>query len=130
MPGRSNCTVNKQKEINQRRQRRRFHTRNKLRGDAQRPRMSIQRSLKHISCQLIDDLTGRTLLSVSTKDAALREQIKYGGNCEGAAAIGKVVAEKALEANIKGVRLDRGHSKYHGRVAALAGAAREAGLVL
>jgi large subunit ribosomal protein L18 len=92
--------------------------------------MSIQRSLKHISCQLIDDLTGRTLVSVSTKDTGLRDQVKYGGNCEGAAAIGKAVAEKALEANIKSVRLDRGHSKYHGRVAALASAAREAGLVL
>jgi large subunit ribosomal protein L18 len=92
--------------------------------------MSIRRSLKHISVQLIDDLTGQTLVSASTKDAALREQFKYGGNCEAAAAIGKVVAEKALEANIKSVRLDRGHARYQGRVAALADAAREAGLVL
>ena len=92
--------------------------------------MSVQRSLKHISCQLIDDLTGKTLVSVSTKDAAMRDQIKYGGNCDAATVIGKAVAEKALAADIKGVRLDRGHSRYHGRVAALADAAREAGLVL
>jgi large subunit ribosomal protein L18 len=92
--------------------------------------MSIRRSLKHISVQLIDDLTGQTLVSASTKDAALREQFKYGGNCEAAAAVGKVVAEKALEANIQSVRLDRGHARYQGRVAALADAAREAGLVL
>ena len=122
--------MNKQKEINGRRQRRRFHVRNKLRGSAERPRMSVQRSLKHISCQLIDDLTGRTLLSVSSKDKGLRDQNAYWGNCQSAAAVGKAIAEKALEAGIQSVRLDRGHAKYHGRVAALADAAREAGLVL
>jgi large subunit ribosomal protein L18 len=122
--------VNKQKEINGRRQRRRFHVRNKVRGDAVRPRMSVKRSLKHISCQLVDDISGRTLIATSTRDPAVREQIKYGGNCEAAAAVGKAIAEKALEAGIKAVRLDRGHAKYHGRVAALADAAREAGLVL
>jgi large subunit ribosomal protein L18 len=92
--------------------------------------MSVQRSLKHISVQLIDDLAGKTLVSASSKDKALRDQIAYGGNCESAAAVGKAIAEKALEAGIKAVRLDRGHSRYHGRVAALAEAAREAGLVL
>jgi large subunit ribosomal protein L18 len=92
--------------------------------------MSIQRSLKHISCQLIDDVSGRTLAAASTRDTALRGQLKYGGNCQAAAAVGKAIAEKALEAGIKAVRLDRGHAKYHGRVAALADAAREAGLVL
>ena len=121
-------TVNKQKEISERRKRRRFHVRNKVRGDAERPRMSVKRSLKHISCQLIDDSTGRTLVSASSKDKPLRDQIAYGGNCDSAAAVGKVVAERALEAGIKAVRLDRGHAKYHGRVAALADAAREAGL--
>jgi large subunit ribosomal protein L18 len=92
--------------------------------------MSIQRSLKHISCQLIDDISGRTLAATSTHDPAVREQVKYGGNCEAAAAVGKAIAEKALGAGIKAVRLDRGPAKYHGRVAALADAAREAGLVL
>jgi large subunit ribosomal protein L18 len=92
--------------------------------------MSVHRSLKHISCQLIDDLTGRTLASAGSNDKGLRGQISYGGNCEAAAAVGKAIAEKALEAGIKSVRLDRGHAKYHGRVAALADAAREAGLVL
>ena len=122
--------MNKQKEINGRRQRRRFHVRNKLRGDAARPRMSIQRSLKHISCQLIDDVSGRTLAAARTRDTALRDQVTYGGNCQAAAAVGKAIAEKALEAGIKAARLDRGHAKYHGRVAALDDAAREAGLVL
>ena len=122
--------MNKQREISERRQRRRFHVRNKVRGSEERPRMSVHRSLKHISCQLIDDLTGRTLASASSSDKGLRGQISYGGNCEAATAVGKAIAEKALEAGIKAVRLDRGHAKYHGRVAALADAAREAGLVL
>ncbi len=122
--------MNKQKEICGRRKRRRFHVRNKIRGSAERPRMSVQRSLKHISCQLIDDLTGRTLASVSSKDEGLRDQNAYGGNCKSAAAVGKAIAEKALDAGIKSVRLDRGHAKYHGRLVALADAAREAGLVL
>ena len=122
--------MNKQREISGRRQRRRFHVRNKVRGNAERPRLSVQRSLKHISCQLIDDLTGRTLVSVSSKDKALRDQNAYGGNCQSAAAVGKAIAEKALQAGIRAARLDRGHAKYHGRVAALADAAREAGLVL
>ncbi len=90
--------------------------------------MCVFRSCGHLACQLIDDTSGQTLVSASTRDQDLREQIKYGGNCDAAKIIGKVVAEKALGAGIKMVRFDRGCYKYHGRVAALADAAREAGL--
>jgi large subunit ribosomal protein L18 len=120
--------VNKQKRIDKQKQRRRFSVRNRVRGGAERPRMSVFRSCGHVACQVIDDTTGRTLVSASTRDKELRGQIKYGGNCEAAKLIGKVVAEKALGAGIKTVRFDRGSNKYHGRVAALADAAREAGL--
>ena len=122
--------MNKQKEVQLRRQRRRYHVRNRVRGDGARPRMSVHRSLQHISVQIIDDFARKTLISVSTRDRDLRDQIKYGGNCDAAAAIGKRVAEMAMQAGIRQVRFDRGHSKYHGRVAALADAAREAGLTL
>jgi len=120
--------VNKQKEISIQRRRRRRHVRNKVRGTAERPRMCVQRSLKHIGCQIIDDLAGTTLVSASTLDGNLHAQVAYGGNKDAAAIIGKAIAEKALAANIKQVRFDRGDAKYHGRVAALADAAREAGL--
>lgn len=121
--------MKKQQIVNQRRQRRRFHVRNSVRGTAVRPRLSVHRSHKHISCQVIDDLAGKTLVSASSLDKDLREQLPYGGNKVAAAVIGKAIADKALQAGIKEVRFDRGHCKYHGRVAALADAAREAGLV-
>lgn len=120
--------MNKQKELGIRKQRREFHVRNRLRGDAQRPRMCVFRSCTHVGCQLIDDITGVTLVSASTRDKELRDQIKYGGNCDAAKVIGQKVAEKALAAGITAVRFDRGGYKYHGRVAALADAARAAGL--
>jgi large subunit ribosomal protein L18 len=120
--------VNKQRENDQRRLRRRFHVRNRVRGTAERPRLSVHRSLHHISCQLIDDASGATLVSASSKDKELRDQLKTGGNKQAAAAIGKVLAGKALAAGIREARFDRGHCKYHGRLAALADAAREAGL--
>ena len=122
--------MNKQKEVNKRRQRRRRHVRNRVRGTGDRPRLCVQRSLKHIGCQIIDDLAGTTLVSASTRDRELRDQVSYGGNKDAAEIVGKAIAEKAAEAGIKEVRFDRGHSKYHGRVAALADAAREAGLKL
>ena len=116
--------------VNKQRRNRRFRVRNKLRGTADRPRLNVFRSHKHIACQIIDDSTGKTLASASTNDKDLRGDIKYGGNVEAAASIGKVIAERAIAAGIKQVRFDRGHNKYHGRVAALADAAREAGLTL
>ncbi|QDS92942.1 50S ribosomal protein L18 [Roseimaritima multifibrata] len=120
--------MDKQKKLNERRLRRRRHTRNKLRGTADSPRMSVERSLKHFACQLIDDTAGKTLVAASTRDQAGRDASPYGGNCDAAAAVGKAVAEKAIAAGIKSVRLDRGHNRYHGRVKAFADAAREAGL--
>jgi len=80
----------------------------------------------NVGVQLIDDESGKTIASASTRDKAI--SVTYGGNCEAASQIGKIIAEKAIAAGIKTVRFDRGHLKYHGRVAALADAAREAGL--
>ncbi|MCU0870757.1 MAG: 50S ribosomal protein L18 [Pirellulaceae bacterium] len=115
--------------VNRRRERRRFHVRNRVRGTAERPRLSVHRSLRQISCQVIDDIAGKTLVSVSTLDKDMRDRVAAGGNRAAAAIVGKAIAEKALQAGIKEVRFDRGPCKYHGRVASLADAAREAGLV-
>lgn len=116
------------KAIYKQRKRRRFRVRKRLRGTAERPRLSVARSHKHISAQLIDDIAGKTLASASTMDKDLASSIKYGGNVDAATAIGKAVAERAKAAGIEAVCYDRGSYKYHGRVAALADAAREAGL--
>ena len=120
--------MDKNKVIQKKRLRRRNHVRNKLRGTAQQPRMCIHRSLKHFSCQVVDDLAGKTLVSASARDKSVRGDVGNGGNCDAAAAIGKAIAEKALAAGIQIAAFDRGPYKYHGRVAALANAAREAGL--
>ena len=120
--------MDKNKQIQKKRLRRRHHVRNKLRGSADHPRLCVQRSLKHFSCQLIDDESGKTLVSASTRDSGLRSGIGTGSNCDAAAQVGKAIAEKASAAGIKSVKLDRGHNRYHGRVKAFAEAAREAGL--
>lgn len=121
--------MDKNKKLQAKRLRRRYHVRNKLRGDADQPRLCIHRSLKHFGCQVVDDLAGKTLVSVSTRDRAVREQLANGGNCDAAAVVGKMIAQKATEAGVKMVQLDRGHNKYHGRVKAFADAARDGGLV-
>ena len=118
--------MDKNKKLQKQRKRRRSHVRNRLRGTSELPRMCVQRSLKHFSVQIIDDLEGKTLVSASTRDKAVN--VENGGNCDAAAVIGKAIAEKASSAGIKCVKLDRGHSKYHGHVKAFADAAREAGL--
>lgn len=120
--------MDKNKKTAQRRLRRSQHVRNKLRGDAQRPRLCINRSLKHFSCQLIDDLSGKTLASASTRDKSVRDAIAVSGNCDGAAEIGKLIATRSAEVGVTMARLDRGYTKYHGRVKAFADAAREGGL--
>jgi large subunit ribosomal protein L18 len=99
-----------------------------VRGTTERPRLTVFRSLQHIYCQVVDDTTGKTLASASTKDKDLRGGIKYGGNVVAAKEIGKAIAERAKAAGVSKVCFDRGHVKYHGRVAALADAAREGGL--
>jgi len=91
--------------------------------------MSVFRSHKHIYVQLIDDDQGKTLAAASTADKDLRDQVKYGGNKTAAVTIGKAIAERAIAAGIKEVAFDRREYQYHGRLAALAQAAREAGLV-
>lgn len=100
--------------------------RKQLRGTTARPRLAVFRSLKHIYAQVIDDQTGRTLVSASSHEKA--ETTKSGGNIEGAKDIGRLVAERAQAKGIKAVVYDRGGYLYHGRIKALADAAREAGL--
>ncbi len=116
------------KIVNGQRLRRKYRVRNKIRGTADRPRLTVHRTLTGFSAQLIDDLAGKTLVSGSTREKDLRASIGYGGNCAAAAKLGKLVAERAKAAGIERVAFDRGHCRYHGRVAAFADAAREAGL--
>jgi large subunit ribosomal protein L18 len=106
--------------------RQRVHTRirQKLAGTAERPRLNIYRSLNHIYAQVIDDQKGETLVSAST----LAMKIKTGGNVAAAREVGKAVAELAVKKGVKKVVFDRGGYLYHGRIKALADAAREAGL--
>jgi large subunit ribosomal protein L18 len=114
--------------IRRQRQRRRFRVRKPLKGTAERPRLSVFRTHKHIYAQVIDDVSGRTLCAASSRDRALRDDLGFGGNRQAAEAIGRAVAERALAAGVKQVCFDRGSFRYHGRVAALADAARAAGL--
>jgi large subunit ribosomal protein L18 len=120
--------MDKNKYLGGQRQRRRFRVRKRIRGSTERPRLSIFRSHRHLACQIIDDTSGKTLVAVGTKDKDVQGSVKYGGNKAAAQTVGKLLAEKAIAAGIKAVAFDRAHYKYHGRVAALADAAREAGL--
>ena len=108
-----------------RRSRLRFQLRRKSGG---RPRLSVFRSGKHIYAQIIDDAVGRTVAAASSLDRDLREALKTGADKDAAAAVGKLVAERALAAGVTAVVFDRGAYLYHGRVKALAEAAREGGL--
>jgi len=116
------------KAIGKQRVRRTFRVRKSLRGTPERPRLCVSRSHRNISAQIIDDLAGKTLASVSTVDKNMSKAVKYGGNADAAQAVGKAIAELATKAGVTQVCFDRGGCKYHGRVAALAEAAREAGL--
>ena len=103
--------------------------RQKVSGRVERPRLAVFRSVKHIYAQLIDDRQGHTLVAASSNEKSESSDTrKAGGNVAGAKAIGKLIAERALEKGIKKVVFDRGGYLYHGRVKALADAAREAGL--
>ncbi len=110
---------------NKARQKRHLRVRNHISGTAERPRLNVFRSLANIYVQIIDDEKGMTLVSASSKD---KEFNGYGGNVEAAKAVGTMIAKRALEKGINEVVFDRGGYVYHGRVAALAEAAREAGL--
>ena len=106
--------------------RRHRRVRKRVRGTAERPRLAVFRSNKHISAQVIDDVTGRTLASAASAEPGLRD--KATGNVEAARAVGWLVADRARAAGVTTVVFDRGGFRYHGRVAALADSAREAGL--
>ncbi|HXJ85356.1 MAG TPA: 50S ribosomal protein L18 [Candidatus Binatia bacterium] len=101
--------------------------RKKLQGTAERPRLNVYRSLNHIYVQVIDDLSGKTLVSASTAEGK-KEERRTGGNVASAKAVGKAIAERAKAKGVTKVVFDRGGYIYHGRVKALADAAREAGL--
>jgi len=111
---------------NKQRARRQVRVRKRVHGTAERPRLAVHRSNKHISAQVIDDYAGRTLASASTLETDLRSD--GTSNAAAASSVGQLVAERAKSAGISQVVFDRGGNIYHGRVAALADAAREAGL--
>lgn len=113
------------KELTRRRHKR---VRRKISGTADCPRLAVFRSRQHIYVQAIDDVAQSTLAAASTLDPELRSQLSSGANCEAAAAVGRRVAERLLEREVRQVVFDRGGNLYHGRVKALAEAAREAGL--
>ena len=113
---------------NKARLKRHLRIRKNVTGTAERPRLNIFRSSKHIYAQLIDDVEGITIAQASTLDPQLKETVENGGNVTAARQVGELVAKRAVEKNIKRVVFDRGGYLYHGRIQALADAAREAGL--
>ena len=120
--------MDKQKKKAVRLQRRKWSVRNSVFGTAERPRLSVFRSDKHIYAQLIDDYAGKTLAAASSTLTDVRGDLKNGGNVEAAKRVGRAIAERAKSAGITKVAFDRGGRMYHGRVKALADAAREGGL--
>ena len=114
---RSEVRVNKHRKL-----------RNRFSGTAERPRLAVFRSNNHMYAQIIDDTVGTTLVSASTVQKDVKAELEKTNNVDAAAYLGKVIAEKALEKGIKDVVFDRGGFIYHGKVQALADAAREAGL--
>ncbi|MEZ6056411.1 MAG: 50S ribosomal protein L18 [Planctomycetaceae bacterium] len=116
-----------EKRLAKQRVRRGFRVRNRLRGSG-RPRLSVFRSNNHIYAQIIDDVQGVTLVSASTMEASLGGAAGYHGNTAAAVRVGAAIAQRAVEKGLTEVMFDRGTYRYHGRVAALADAARENGL--
>jgi len=108
---------------------RHLRVRQRVRGTADRPRLSVFRSLKHIYAQLVDDGTGRTRASMDSRSPEFRQRLITGGNIAAAKLVGELLAEKAKAQGVKQVVFDRGGYQYHGRVKALAEAARAGGLV-
>ena len=120
--------ADRQKEKQKRLERRKFGIRKTLFGSTERPRLSVFRSDKHIYAQLIDDYAGRTLAAAGSTLTDVRGDLKNGGNIEAAKRVGRAIAERAKSIGVTKVAFDRGGRKYHGRVKALADAAREGGL--
>lgn len=121
---------NLQETVQRRRLRRQRRVRKRLVGSAERPRLAIFRSSKHIYAQVINDAEGKTLAAAGTLEGDVKGQLEngYGGNTSAASVVGRLLAERAKQAGIDKVCFDRRSYKYHGRVQALAEAAREAGL--
>ena len=118
-----------QKRLTKRKVRRGFRVGNRVRRDAHgRPRLSVFKSNRHIYAQIIDDVAGQTLVAASTVESSIAGAGKVASNCDMAQTVGKVLGERAKEKGIVDVVFDRGSFRYHGRVAALADAAREQGL--
>ena len=117
-----------QKTKHRRQLRRRRHVRSKIVGTIERPRLTVFRSSKHIYAQLIDDLQGVTLAAASSRVKEAQATLPYGGNIKAAQSVGTRIAEAAKAKGIAKVAFDRGHYRYHGRVKALADAARKGGL--
>ena len=117
-----------QKTKHRRQLRRRRHVRSKIVGTTERPRLTVFRSSKHIYAQLIDDLQGVTLAAASSRVKETKATLPYGGNIKAAQSVGTKIAEAAKAKGIAKVAFDRGHYRYHGRVKALADAARKGGL--
>jgi large subunit ribosomal protein L18 len=109
-------------------ERRKIRARTAIRRTSQRPRLCVVRTLKHVYAQVIDDRTGMTLAAASTLSPEIREQVKRTWTKEAAQAVGRLIAQKSKEKGVAAVAFDRGGRKYHGRIKALADAARESGL--
>ena len=120
--------ADKQKKKAVRLERRKWSIRNHLSGTTERPRLSVFRSDKHIYAQIIDDVAGRTVASAASTEKDVRGEMPNGGNVKAAVAVGRVIAERGKAAGVSKVAFDRGGRQYHGRVKALADAAREGGL--
>ena len=116
------------KSRNALRVRRHARVRRRMTGNAERPRLSVFRSLHHVYAQLIDDATGKTIAAASTREKAVADGLESHSSSAAAEKVGKVIAERAKEKGISAVVFDRGGYKYHGRIKALADAARGAGL--
>jgi len=110
------------------RERRHRRVRKKVTGTSERPRLNVYRSLSNIYAQVIDDYRGHTLVSASTLDSEIKEELSRGSNVDAARRVGEVLARRAKEKGIERVVFDRGGFKYHGRIKALADGAREGGL--
>ena len=117
-----------EKRIKTQRQVRAWRVRKRIRGSAERPRLTVFRSNKHIYAQIVDDRAGQSLVAASTAESGICAKGENGGNKAAALKVGKALAQRALEKGIQQVAFDRGRYRYHGRIAALANAARDGGL--
>lgn len=118
----------KKTDRNKLRRKKHMRIRNRISGTPERPRLNVYKSSKNIYAQVIDDTVGNTIVSASSLDPAIKEEIENGGNIDAAIKVGKLVAQRAVEKGIKEVVFDRGGYIYHGRVKALADTARSEGL--